>query len=109
MIDITLDELASELSRGASVIDVREPREYVAGHIPGSLLVPLTQLSSRLGELDRSRPVYVVCESGNRSSAMTHFLIGQGFDAKSVLGGVGGWVRSGRPVVTGAHPALQTS
>ena len=109
MIDITLEELASALARGASVIDVREPREYVAGHIPGSLLMPLTQLSTRLGELDRSRPVYVVCESGNRSSAMTHFLIGQGFDARSVLGGVAAWVRSGRPVVVGAHPELQPS
>jgi rhodanese-related sulfurtransferase len=60
------------------------------------------QLPSRLGELDRNRPVYVVCASGNRSAAMTDVLVANGFDAYSVAGGTGAWSRSGRPVETGA-------
>jgi rhodanese-related sulfurtransferase len=60
------------------------------------------QLSSRLGELDRSRPVYLVCASGNRSGAMASLLHQNGFDAVNVAGGTNAWVQSGRPVTTGA-------
>ena len=80
---------------GATVVDVREPGEYVAGHVPGATLVPMGQLASRLGELDKSRPVYVVCASGNRSAAMTDLLRAAGYDAYSVAGGTSAWARSG--------------
>ena len=89
-------------SDGATVVDVREPGEYVAGHVPGATLIPMGQLSSRLGELDKSRPVYLVCASGNRSAAMTDLLRASGYDAYSVAGGTSAWARSGRPVETGA-------
>ena len=56
------------------MVDVREPGEYVAGHVRGSALVPMGQLASRLGELDKDRPVYVLCASRNRSAAMTDLL-----------------------------------
>jgi rhodanese-related sulfurtransferase len=103
--EIDLDQLARSAQDGATVIDVREPAEYVAGHVPGATPVPMGQLPSRLGELDRSRPVYVVCASGNRSAAMTDVLVASGFDAYSVAGGTGAWARSGRPVDTGAPRA----
>ncbi len=77
------------------MVDVREPGEYVAGHVPGSALMPMGQLASRLGELDRAGPVYVVCASGNRSAAMTDLLRAAGYDAYSVAGGTSAWVRSG--------------
>jgi rhodanese-related sulfurtransferase len=109
MTEISLEEFAATTSGTATVIDVRQPGEYVAGHVPGALFMPMTQLSSRLAELDRSRPVHVVCASGNRSSAMAHFLVGQGFDARSVTGGVTAWVESGRPVVTGTQPTALAS
>lgn len=100
--EIDIDRLARARSDGAAVVDVREPREYLAGHVPGSALVPMGQLATRLGELDKSRPVYVVCASGNRSAAMTDLLLAAGFDAYSVAGGTAAWARSGRPVETGA-------
>ncbi len=99
--EISVDRLAREQSAGATVVDVREPDEYVAGHVPGTTSIPMGQLSSRLTELDRSRPVYLVCASGNRSAAMTDFLRSAGYDAYSVAGGTSAWAGSGRPVETG--------
>lgn len=98
---IDVERLERARSDGATVVDVREPAEYVAGHVPGSTLLPMGQLPSRLDELDRTRPVYVVCASGNRSAAMTDLLRASGFDAFSVAGGTTAWARSGRPVETG--------
>jgi rhodanese-related sulfurtransferase len=99
--EIDVERLERARSDGATVVDVREPGEYVAGHVPGSTLVPMGQLTSRLGELDKTRPVYVVCASGNRSAAMTDLLRASGYDAYSVAGGTAAWARSGRPVETG--------
>lgn len=104
MSEVTLESFAAAHADGAVVIDVREPGEYVGGHVPGAVLVPMGQLPSRTGELDRSRPVYVICASGNRSGAMTDYLRRVGFDARSVAGGTSGWVGTGRPVVTGTRP-----
>ena len=100
--EIAVDRLAREQSDGATVVDVREPGEYVAGHVPGAALIPMGQLASRLGELDKTRRVYLVCASGNRSAAMTDLLVAAGYDAYSVAGGTAAWARSGRPVETGA-------
>ena len=103
-LEITTDELASVLQTSATLVDVREPGEYVSGHVPGALLMPMGQLPSRVGELDRAAPVYVVCASGNRSATMADFLAAQGFTAYSVAGGTSTWARSGRDVVTGTTP-----
>ena len=102
--EIDIDQLAEVVRGGAVVIDVRKPGEYLAGHVPGAVHIPMGQLSGRTAELDRHAPVYVVCASGNRSAAMTDFLRTAGFDAYSVAGGTSGWARSGRPVVAGPDP-----
>ena len=99
--EATIEELSQALGQGATLIDVREPGEYAQGHVPGARLVPMGQLPSRLGELDRAARVYVVCASGGRSSAMVDVLIAAGFDAVSVAGGTTGWQRAGRRVVSG--------
>lgn len=82
--EIGIDQLAAAAKGGAAIVDVREPGEYVAGHVPGAVLIPMGQLPGRTAELDRRAPVYVVCASGNRSADMTGFLRGAGFDAYSV-------------------------
>lgn len=107
MREIDIDQIASALEDGACVIDVRETGEYSAGHVPGAVNIPMGHLTSRLGELDRGAPVHLVCASGNRSTAMADVLIAQGFDAVNVLGGTDAWIRSGRPVVTGAETDAQ--
>ncbi|MDR6864702.1 rhodanese-like domain-containing protein [Phycicoccus sp. 3266] len=106
MSEVALDTFAAAHADGATVIDVREPGEYVGGHVPGAVLVPMGQLPSRTSELDRSRPLYVICATGNRSGAMTDYLRRAGFDAWSVAGGTSAWARSGRPVITGTRPQV---
>lgn len=103
MREIDIDQTAAALETGAAVIDVRETDEYVEGHVPGALNIPMGQLPSRLDELDRDAPVHVICASGNRSSAMVDVLVAQGFYAVNVLGGTSAWVSSGRPVVKGSQ------
>ena len=95
--EIDVEELAAVRGSGI-LVDVREPREYVACHVPGAALIPMGQLASRLGEIDKSSAVFVICASGNRSGAMTDLLRGAGFDAVSVAGGTGAWARPGRPL-----------
>jgi rhodanese-related sulfurtransferase len=72
MPDVTLDDFAAAHATGAvQVVDVREPAEYVAGHAPGAASIPMGQLSDRLAEINRSKPVFVIRQAGGRSSAMT--------------------------------------
>ena len=98
MREIDTDQLARLLDDGgAVVVDVREPDEYAEGHVPGAVNLPTGRLPGRLDELDRDRTVYVVCASGNRSSAMTEVLTGAGFDAVNVTGGTSAWTGAGRP------------
>ncbi|MFL7869668.1 MAG: rhodanese-like domain-containing protein [Anaerolineales bacterium] len=78
------------------VVDVREPWEYQQGHIPGAVLMPLGQLSMRLGELDLDKPVAVICATGNRSQSASALLGQKGFKTiYNVLGGTTQWARSG--------------
>ncbi|SDP62682.1 Rhodanese-related sulfurtransferase [Pedococcus dokdonensis] len=104
MSEVSLEAFAAAHADGAAVIDVREPGEYVGGHVPGAVLMPMGQLPSRTSELARDQTVYVICASGNRSGAMTDYLVRAGFDAVSVAGGTSAWASTGRPVVTGQRP-----
>ena len=98
--EISVEAFAAEREAGTTV-DVREKAEYAQAHVPGAVLLPMGQLASRLGELDRSARVHVVCASGNRSRAMTDLLVAAGFDAVSVTGGTQAWIQSGRAVGVG--------
>ncbi len=102
MREIDIDQTASALEGGGTLIDVREAEEYAEGHVPGAVNLPMGVLTSRLDELDRDAPVHVICASGNRSSAMVDVLSAQGFDAVNVRGGTQAWIGSGRPVETGS-------
>jgi rhodanese-related sulfurtransferase len=98
MRETTIDQLAAALDQGASVVDVREPAEFREGHVPGATNISMGQLTARLGEIERNRPLHVVCASGNRSRAMADVLTANGFEAINVAGGTSAWVRSGRPI-----------
>lgn len=103
--EIDLSAFAVAHADGAHVIDVREPHEYVAGHVPGARLVPLAQVLGAVADLPRHQPVYVICASGNRSKAAASWMRSAGVEAYSVAGGTGGWRLLGRPVVQGSAAA----
>jgi len=79
----------SGLARDGSVtlLDTRTALEYENGHIDGFINVPLDSLRSRLGELDKSKPVYVTCQVGLRGYVATRILTQNGFDAYNLSGG----------------------
>lgn len=101
MREIDVEQLDTVLRDGGVLIDVREAGEYADGHVPGAVLIPMGQLTSRLDELDRKAPVHLICASGNRSGAVADVLAARRFDAVNVLGGTTAWIRSGRPVESG--------
>jgi rhodanese-related sulfurtransferase len=101
MKQVDVSTLATVAEGGATVIDVREADEYAAGHVPGARLLPLPQLAARARELDTAAPVYVVCQSGNRSKVAVDLLTSLGFDATNVAGGTAAWRQAGKPVDTG--------
>jgi rhodanese-related sulfurtransferase len=104
--EIDVQAFAAAHADGAFVLDVREPREYLDGHVPGARLMPLAQVLARQAELPRGETVYVVCASGNRSKTATDWLRERGVEAVSVVGGTRGWAAQGHPVVSGAHAAV---
>jgi len=83
---------------GALALDVREPAEWQAGHVPGAFHLPLGQLEGGLATLPRDRRIVVICRSGNRSATATALLIRSGFDAVNLGGGMQAWAAAGLPV-----------
>jgi len=100
--EISVDELADRLDAGGFLLDVRQPDEYEAGHVPGAVLIPLGEVPDRMGELPAADELLIICRSGARSLAAAEFLEQQQIRAVNVAGGTLAWVQSGRDVVTGA-------
>lgn len=90
------------LPEGLLVIDVREDDEWAAGHVDGSVHVPLMELGTRGAELPAAEQTLVVCRSGNRSAHATAYLRQLGVEAVNLAGGLVAWQAAGRPLVTSA-------
>ncbi len=97
----------SDVPQDAVLLDVREQDEWDAGHAPGAVHVPMTELAARLDEVPDGDPVYVICRSGGRSARVTAYLNQQGWDTVNVQGGMGSWSAAGRPMVAAGDAAPQ--
>lgn len=85
----------------ALVLDVREDKEFAAGHIPKARHIPLSQLAGRIKELDKfkGKPVLVTCRSGQRSASACRMLKKAGFETVyNQAGGIIAWERANLPV-----------
>lgn len=82
------------------ILDVREPYEWDAGHIDGSVHIPLSQVMAgqEKGRLDPELPVVIVCKTGNRSELAALMLQARGFKAENFEGGTEAWVAAGLPL-----------
>jgi rhodanese-related sulfurtransferase len=81
------------------LFDVRPYPEFATGHIRGARLMPLDEISRRLGEIDRARPVVLVCRTGKRSELARETLTKAGFgQAAELAGGVLAWQQAGLPL-----------
>src|SRR5205814_10090899 len=92
------DASAWRRAHAAFVLDVREPAEYAAGHVPGAVSIPQADLALRLAEVPRDRDLLVVCEGGIRSARVARFLKQIGYSrVANLVGGTSAWRRAGLP------------
>lgn len=73
------------------ILDVRTPEELMVAHIAGSIDIPLNELPQRWKEIPTDKPVVTLCHHGIRSQKAALFLIANGLDAHSMVGGIDAW------------------
>lgn len=96
--EVSRDEAQKLVEGGAQLVDVRAEHEWEAGRIEGATYLPLAELSERVGELDKDRPVVLYCRGGNRSAMATDALTDAGYDAVKLSEGIVGWSEAGLPL-----------
>ncbi len=100
---VPLEQARADFEAGkVTLIDIREPDEHATGVAKGAQLLPMRQLGARLGEIptNPAKPVYLICNTQNRSSATLKALRERGYGhVKFVQGGMSEWARRGWPMV----------
>ncbi len=96
---ITVQEADEMIGGGAAVIDVREPHEYTAGHVPGAALIPVATVFKRKEELPKDKDLIFVCAVGQRSALASEMAAAAGLTRLFNLeGGTDAWIKAGMPV-----------
>lgn len=98
--DVSVTEAARQIAAGVPVLDVREPSEHAAGHLRGSILIPLGTLETRAAEIAhlKDQPLLVLCHGGKRSATACARLARLGFTGTAnIAGGILAWRRAGLP------------
>lgn len=85
--DVTVELEAKDFH----LVDVREVDEYAAGHVPGAVNLPLSELASRYTELDAGTAYHIICQKGGRSAQACAFLDSKGYDVTNISGGTAAW------------------
>lgn len=100
---VSLEQARAEHASGkVLMIDIREPQEHATGVVQGVVLLPMSQVAQRVAEIPKQvdRPVLLICNTQNRSRAVTEALQEQGFtNIRYVEGGMSEWARRGWPMV----------
>ena len=87
-------QMTKALAKDVQLVDVRTPLEYSQGHIPGALNIDYLsgQFKSKLESLDKNKPVYIYCRSGQRSASAAREMSQLGFQQiYDLQGGIGSW------------------
>jgi rhodanese-related sulfurtransferase len=93
-LEISPEEVAAALEDGTlpyALVDVREYFELSRGILPGSHVLPMSDIQFRISDLERERPIVCYCEHGIRSYDVAAWLQQQGFSARSMAGGFAEW------------------
>ncbi|MDR3372469.1 MAG: rhodanese-like domain-containing protein [Ancalomicrobiaceae bacterium] len=95
---ISFADLTTQLKAGTvTVVDVREPNEFVTGSVPGAINLPLSRFDA--AELPTKKPVVLICQAGGRSAKALNTALSAGRDdVCHYAGGMNGWRREGGPV-----------
>ena len=100
--EVEPQEAQNRIRAGAMLLDVRRQDEFDEARIPGSTLIVLDELQTRLAELPRDRQIIVHCKSGGRSARAAAWLNSNGLDAVNMQGGIDEWKQLGLEVEPGA-------
>ena len=94
-VNITAEEAKQimDTEEGYVILDVREQDEYDAGHIPGAILIPYTQIEEKANEMlpDKEQLILVYCRSGHRSKIAAEALVKLGYTNIKEFGGIIDW------------------
>ena len=100
---VNLEQARAEHEAGkVLMIDIREPQEHATGVAQGVVLLPMSQVAQRVAEIPKQadQPVLLICNTQNRSRAVTEALQEQGFtNIRYVHGGMSEWAKRGWPMV----------
>ena len=95
-----LESLLRRATAAPTLLDVREAWEFDIAHLPGSVLMPLSEIGARLGELDAGAAVVVICHHGVRSRTAARLLERHGFaNVINLKGGIDAWAREINPAM----------
>jgi rhodanese-related sulfurtransferase len=89
--DVSAEDGHQMVEGGAFLLDVREADEWDAGHAPEAVWIPMGELQARVEELPRDRRIVAICCTGARSHTVAAALLGAGFDAVNLDGGMRAW------------------
>ncbi len=105
MSECTVSDLNEKLKTGGiQLFDVRESAEFGGGRVANSKLLPLGEIEKRSGEIDRTKPVFLICRTGNRSGQAQAKLKNLGFEnVTNVAGGCEAWKKAGLPLESDAN------
>lgn len=105
--NVSIAEAKAEIAADPKllVLDVREPAEYAAGHVPQAINRPMSSVFQWYKEIDPKTRVLCLCRSGHKSGLTAAYLANHGFDhAETMVGGMTAWVEAGYPMDKASAP-----